>query len=73
MVTPLSLVGGSIWGAGFLLSHFGATDVYNSLWAIIICLMVGSAMILSAIPLSSILFITVQRIAMSSAGSIWAV
>lgn len=62
-----SAVGGAIWGAGFFaLSIFGDATSLISLWAIIICLMVGSAMMLSAIPLSSILFITVAGVAMIS-------
>jgi diguanylate cyclase (GGDEF)-like protein/PAS domain S-box-containing protein len=66
MVNLLSLAEGSVWGAGFLLFAYGA-DVMtvNSLWAMMICLMVGSAMIFSAIPLSSILFISALSAALS--------
>jgi diguanylate cyclase (GGDEF)-like protein/PAS domain S-box-containing protein len=55
----ISLVGGSLWGAGFLLFAF-STNLMTMIpvWAIIICLMVGSAMLLSTVPLSSILFIS---------------
>nr|WP_082788190.1 GGDEF and EAL domain-containing protein [Sphingorhabdus sp. M41] len=55
----ISLVGGSLWGAGFLLFAF-STDLMTMIpvWAMIICLMVGSAMLLSNMPLSSILFIS---------------
>jgi diguanylate cyclase (GGDEF)-like protein/PAS domain S-box-containing protein len=55
----ISLVGGSLWGAGFLLFAF-STNLMTMIpvWAIIICLMVGSPMLLSTAPLSSILFIS---------------
>ncbi len=66
MVNVLSLVEGSVWGAGFLLFAYGADlMIVNSLWAMMICLMVGSAMIFSAIPLSSILFISALSAALS--------
>lgn len=54
----VSIAGGSIWGIGFLLFTFSADPMTMApLWATIICLMVGSAMMFSAMPLSSILFI----------------
>ena len=66
MVNFLSLVDGLIWGAGFLLFAFEADLMtVHSLWAMMICLMVGSAMIFSAIPLSSILFISALSAALS--------
>ncbi|MEO9636150.1 MAG: EAL domain-containing protein [Parasphingorhabdus sp.] len=54
----ISLASGAFWGAGFLLFSFSA-DLMTMIpvWATIICLMVGSAMMFSAMPLSSILFI----------------
>ncbi len=60
----ISLVGGSLWGAGFLLFAF-STDLLTMIpvWATIICLMVGSAMLLSTMPLSSILFIASSSVA----------
>ena len=66
MVHLLSLAGGSIWGTGFLLFAFN-TDFMSivPLWATIICLMVGSAILFSAIPLCSILFISSATIAMA--------
>ncbi|MGB5484488.1 putative bifunctional diguanylate cyclase/phosphodiesterase [Parasphingorhabdus sp.] len=66
MVNLLSFADGSIWGLGFLLFSYGADLMtVNSLWAMMICLMVGSAMIFSAIPLSSILFIASLSAAMT--------
>ena len=66
MVNFLSPVDGLIWGAGFLLFAFEADLMtVHSLWAMMICLMVGSAMIFSAIPLSSILFISALSAALS--------
>ena len=60
-----SAAGGVIWGAGFvLIAIFGDPSGLLSLWTIIICLMVGSAMMLSAIPLSSILFIILSGVGM---------
>ncbi len=66
MVHFLSLAGGSIWGLGFLIFTF-STDFMTMvpLWATIICLMVGSAMMFSAIPLCSILFISSASAAMT--------
>lgn len=66
MVHLLSLAGGSIWGIGFLLFAFN-TDFITivPLWATIICLMVGSAIMFSAIPLCSILFISAASIFMT--------
>tara|TARA_R110000824_G_scaffold209_24_gene1153 strand:- start:2778 stop:5147 length:2370 start_codon:yes stop_codon:yes gene_type:complete len=55
----ISLVGGSLWGVGFLLFAFSANLMTMiPVWATVVCLMVGSAMLLSTIPLSSILFIS---------------
>lgn len=55
----VSLGGGLLWGAGFLLFAFSSNLMTMiSVWATLICLMVGSAMLLSTIPLSSILFIS---------------
>ena len=54
----VSLAGGALWAAGFIMLSFSATPTtLIAMWSIIICLMVGSAMMLSAIPLSSVLFI----------------
>ena len=65
MVHLLSLAGGLIWGSAFLLFAFN-TDFATlvPLWAMIICLMVGSAIMFSAIPLCSILFISSSSAAM---------
>ena len=65
MVYLVSLIGGSLWGVGFLLFAF-STNLMTMIpiWAIIICLMVGSAMLLSNVPLSSILFISSSSAAM---------
>ena len=61
----LSLGGGTIWAAAFLLFAFSTnTMIMVPLWATIICLMVGSAMLFSAIPLCSILFISSSGAAM---------
>ncbi|WP_417620465.1 putative bifunctional diguanylate cyclase/phosphodiesterase [Parasphingorhabdus sp.] len=60
-----SLAGGSLWGAVFLLFSFNTDNMTMiPVWATIICLMVGSAMIFSAVPLSSILFISSSSAAM---------
>jgi len=55
----VSLAGGALWGAGFLLFTF-STDLMTMIpvWATIICLTVGAAILLSTMPLSSILFIS---------------
>ena len=59
VVYLISLAGGSLWGAGFLLFAFGTNPITMiPVWATIVCLMVGSAMLLSTMPLSSILFIS---------------
>ena len=60
----ISLAGGSLWGAGFLIFAFN-TDLMTMIpvWATILCLMVGSAMLFSTMPLSSILFISSSGIA----------
>ncbi|MDZ7588366.1 MAG: hypothetical protein U5J78_04170 [Parasphingorhabdus sp.] len=53
-----SALGGALWGGSFLiLGGTGNSTVLLSHWAAVLCLMVGSAMLLSAIPLGSILFI----------------
>ncbi|MEO9599933.1 EAL domain-containing protein [Parasphingorhabdus sp.] len=66
MVYLISLAGGSLWGAGFLMFAFN-TDIMTivPVWATIICLMVGSAIKFSAIPLSSILFIASSSAALA--------
>ena len=55
----LSLAAGSLWGVGFLIFAFN-TELMTMIpvWATILCLMVGSAMLFSTAPLSSILFIS---------------
>ncbi len=60
-----SLTGGALWGSVFLLFTF-TTDLMTMIpiWATIICLVVGSAMMFSAMPLSSILFILASCIPM---------
>ncbi len=65
MVYLVSFAGGLMWGIGFLLFAF-STDLMTMIpvWATIICLMVGSAMLFSTMPLSSILFITASSAAM---------
>ncbi|MEO9468354.1 EAL domain-containing protein [Parasphingorhabdus sp.] len=53
-----SVAAGTIWSIAFVtLTLVGNQAGMMDLWSIMICLMVGSAMMLSAIPLSSILFI----------------
>lgn len=55
-----SLAGGSLWAAAFLMFTFSSNPATMiPIWAMLICLMVGAAMLFSAIPLSSILFISV--------------
>jgi diguanylate cyclase (GGDEF)-like protein/PAS domain S-box-containing protein len=64
IVYLISLAGGSLWGGGFLLFTFSANLMTMiPVWATIICLMVGSAMLLSTVPLSSILFISSSSVA----------
>lgn len=65
VVYLMSLACGSLWGAGFLLFAF-STDLMTMIpvWATILCLMVGSAMLFSTMPLSSILFISSSGVAM---------
>ena len=60
-----SLAGGTLWGSIFLLFTF-TTDLVTMIpiWATIICLVVGSAMMFSAMPLSSISFILASCIPM---------
>ncbi len=55
----ISFAGGSLWGVGFLIFAFN-TELMTMIpvWATILCLMVGSAMLFSTMPLSSILFIS---------------
>lgn len=49
-----------VWSAAFIaIALSGDPTGLIAIWAILICLMVGSAMMLSAIPLSSILFIVI--------------
>jgi diguanylate cyclase (GGDEF)-like protein/PAS domain S-box-containing protein len=64
VVYLISLAGGIFWGAGFLLFAFN-TDFMTMIpvWATIMCLMVGAAMLFSAMPLSSILFISASSAA----------
>lgn len=58
-----SLAGGSLWAAIFLMFAFSSTPATMiPIWSILICLMVGAAMLFSAIPLSSILFISVASV-----------
>ncbi|SIN62374.1 PAS domain S-box-containing protein/diguanylate cyclase (GGDEF) domain-containing protein [Parasphingorhabdus marina DSM 22363] len=60
-----SAAAGGIWGIGFVtLALFGDQAAMMNLWSIMICLMVGSAMMLSAIPLSSLLYIGISGGAM---------
>lgn len=58
IVHLISLAGGCIWAAGFVLFGFSVSQPdMIGFWSIMVCLMVGSAMLLSSIPLSSIVFI----------------
>ena len=61
----ISFAAGSLWGAGFLIFAF-SSDLLTMIpvWATILCLMVGSAMLFSTMPLSSILFISSSGAAM---------
>ncbi len=53
-----SFAGGSMWAVAFLLFTFSSSPATMiPLWALLVCLMVGSAMLFSSIPLSSILYI----------------
>ena len=66
MIHFLSLAGGLLWGLGFLLFAFSTDDMTMvPLWATLVCLMVGSAMMFSAIPLCSILFVSSSGAAMT--------
>jgi diguanylate cyclase (GGDEF)-like protein/PAS domain S-box-containing protein len=58
IVHLIALAGGCIWASGFVLFSFsvGQPELIG-FWSIMVCLMVGSAMLLSSIPLSSIVFI----------------
>lgn len=64
VIYGMSLAAGSLWGVGFLLFAFN-TDLLTMIpvWATILCLMVGSAMLFSTMPLSSILFISAGSVA----------
>lgn len=54
----LSTGGGALWAMAFVIfAQTADLSQMIGLWTIVLCLMVGSAMLLSAIPLSSILFI----------------
>jgi len=61
----ISFAAGSLWGAGFLIFAF-SSDLLTMIpvWATVLCLMVGSAMLFSTMPLSSILFISSSGAAM---------
>ena len=64
VIYAISAIGGSLWGAGFLLFAFNTTSIEMiPVWATIVCLMVGSAMLLSTVPLSSIMFIASASVA----------
>ncbi|WP_417608128.1 putative bifunctional diguanylate cyclase/phosphodiesterase [Parasphingorhabdus sp.] len=64
VIYAISAIGGSLWGAGFLLFAFNTTAIEMiPVWATIVCLMVGSAMLLSTVPLSSIMFIASASVA----------
>lgn len=54
----ISAAGGLIWSTAIIL--FGPSGDLNTMvgiWALVLCLMVGSAMLMSAVPLASIIFI----------------
>ena len=55
----ISFASGLLWGVGFLIFAF-SSDLMTMIpvWATVLCLMVGSAMLFSTMPLSSILFIS---------------
>lgn len=56
-----SAVGGIVWGAAFIylgLMDHGAALLWS--WSIALCLMVGSAVLLSPLPLSSMLFVGIS-------------
>lgn len=57
--------GGLLWAIIFcIFSWHGDSNIMVPLWATMLCLMVGSAMLYSAIPLSSIMFISSQSMAL---------
>ncbi|MEP3225051.1 MAG: EAL domain-containing protein [Parasphingorhabdus sp.] len=54
-----SAAGGLLWSAAIILfGPAGDVSVMVGIWALVLCLMVGSAMLMSAVPLSSIIFIS---------------
>lgn len=67
----ISFAGGSLWGVGFLIFAF-SSDLMTMIpvWATILCLMVGSAMLFSTMPLSSILFISSSGAALVAGWSV---
>jgi len=55
-----SLIGGIVWAAALVMFGFsGDQSALIGTWAVVICLAVGSGMLLSAIPLSSLIFVSV--------------
>ena len=53
-----STIGGLLWSVAIILfGPSGGLITMISIWSLVLCLMVGSAMLLSAVPLASIIFI----------------